>query len=71
MTDNQNNPPPQNNVKYVAISPDMLQAPNNPDDEIDLREWWNATWLGKWIIIAVTVIFTDESLKIQERIYKN
>jgi uncharacterized protein involved in exopolysaccharide biosynthesis len=62
MTDNQNNPPPQNNVQYVAISPHMLQAPNIPDDEIDLRELWNAIWRGKWIIIAVTAIFAIASV---------
>jgi uncharacterized protein involved in exopolysaccharide biosynthesis len=62
MTDNQNSPQSQNNVQYVAISPDMLQAQNTPDDEIDLRELWNAIWRGKWIIIAVTAIFAIASV---------
>jgi uncharacterized protein involved in exopolysaccharide biosynthesis len=62
MTDNKNNQPPRDNVQYVAISPDMLQAQNNPDDEIDLRELWKAIWLGKWIIIAVTAIFAIASV---------
>jgi uncharacterized protein involved in exopolysaccharide biosynthesis len=62
MTDNQNNPSPRDNVQYVAISPDMLQAPNNPDDEIDLRELWNAIWAGKWIIIVVTAVFAIASV---------
>jgi uncharacterized protein involved in exopolysaccharide biosynthesis len=61
MTDNQNSPP-QNNVQYVAISPDMLQAQNTPDNEIDLRELWNAIWSGKWIIIAITAIFAIASV---------
>jgi uncharacterized protein involved in exopolysaccharide biosynthesis len=62
MTDNQNSPQSQNNVQYVAISPDMLQAQNNPDDEIDLGELWNAIWRGKWVIIAVTAIFAIASV---------
>jgi uncharacterized protein involved in exopolysaccharide biosynthesis len=62
MTDNKNNQPPRDNVQYVAISPDMLQAQNNPDDEIDLRELWNAIWSGKWIIISVTAIFAIASV---------
>jgi uncharacterized protein involved in exopolysaccharide biosynthesis len=62
MTDNKNNQTPRDNVQYVAISPDMLQAPNNPDDEIDLRELWNAIWSGKWVIIAVTAIFAIASV---------
>jgi uncharacterized protein involved in exopolysaccharide biosynthesis len=73
MTDNQNNPPPQNNVQYVAISPDMLQAPNTPDDEIDLRELWSAIWSGKWIIIGISFIFAVVSILYalnQPNIYK-
>jgi uncharacterized protein involved in exopolysaccharide biosynthesis len=62
MIDNKNNQPPRDNVQYVAISPDMLQAQNNPDDEIDLREIWNAIWSGKWIIIAITAIFAIASV---------
>jgi uncharacterized protein involved in exopolysaccharide biosynthesis len=62
MTDNKNNQTPRDNVQYVAISPDMLQAPHNPDDEIDLRELWNAIWSGKWVIIAVTAIFAIASV---------
>jgi uncharacterized protein involved in exopolysaccharide biosynthesis len=62
MTDNQNNPSPRDNVQYVAISPDMVQAPNNPDDEIDLRELWHAIWAGKWIIIAITAVFATASV---------
>jgi len=62
MTDNKNNQPPRDNVQYVAISPDMLQAQNNPDAEIDLGELWNAIWSGKWIIIAITAIFALASV---------
>lgn len=62
MTDNQNKQPPRDNVQYVAISPDMLQAQNNNDDEIDLRELWGAIWGGKWIIIGVTALFAIASV---------
>jgi uncharacterized protein involved in exopolysaccharide biosynthesis len=62
MTDNQNNPPHRDNVQYVAITPDMVQAQNNPDDEIDLGELWNAIWSGKWIIIAITAVFAIASV---------
>jgi uncharacterized protein involved in exopolysaccharide biosynthesis len=73
MTDNQNSPPPQNNVQYVAISPDMLQVQNTSDDEIDLRELWNAIWSGKWIIIATSFVFAVVSILYalnQPNIYK-
>jgi uncharacterized protein involved in exopolysaccharide biosynthesis len=62
MTDNQNNPSPRDNVQYVAITPDMVQAHNNPDDEIDLGELWSAVWSGKWIIIVVTAVFAMASV---------
>lgn len=32
------------------------------NDEIDLRELWNAIWNGKWIIIAVTFVFAVASV---------
>jgi uncharacterized protein involved in exopolysaccharide biosynthesis len=73
MTDNKNKQPPSDNVQYVAISPDMLQAQNNPDDEIDLRELWNAIWSGKWIIIGISFIFAVVSILYalnQPNIYK-
>lgn len=62
MTDNQNNQPPRDNVQYVAISPEMLQTQNNTDDEIDMRELWDAIWRGKWIIIGVTALFAIASV---------
>jgi uncharacterized protein involved in exopolysaccharide biosynthesis len=33
-----------------------------PSDEIDLRELFSAIWQGKWLIIAVTSIFTVASV---------
>jgi uncharacterized protein involved in exopolysaccharide biosynthesis len=62
MTDNQNNPQPHNNVQYVAISADMLQANSSPSDERDLRELWNAIWAGKWIIVTITTVFAIASV---------
>lgn len=35
---------------------------NDQDDEIDLRELWNAIWSGKWIIITITSVFTIASV---------
>lgn len=61
MTDKQNNSSTNDKVQYVAISHDMFQAQNN-DNAIDLRELWNAIWSGKWVIIAITVIFAAVSV---------
>ncbi len=55
---NKNN---QQNVQYVAISPDMLQA-SNQDDEIDLKELFGAIWQGKWLIILITSLFAVASI---------
>ena len=61
MTDNQNKQRTPDkvadNVQYIAISPDMFNAQNTQDNEIDLRELWHVIWSGKWIIIGVTTIF--------------
>lgn len=62
MTDKQNKPRPQDNVKYAAISPDMLHTDNTPDDEIDLRELWNAIWSGKLLIIGISGLFAISSV---------
>jgi uncharacterized protein involved in exopolysaccharide biosynthesis len=57
MTDDPNKPVPGDNLQYVVMTPDMLQARHQAGEEIDLREVWSAIWRGKWIIIAVTAIF--------------
>lgn len=62
MTKNQNKQPPLEDVRYVAVSPDMLQARNREDDEIDLKELWNVIWQGKWIIVAITAMFAISSV---------
>jgi uncharacterized protein involved in exopolysaccharide biosynthesis len=38
----------------------MTEAPQQtyyPDDEIDLRELFATLWAGKWLIIAITILF--------------
>lgn len=62
MTDNQNNQPTQDGVRYVAISSDMLQNQDGNYDEIDLGELWDVVWRGKWFIICVTSIFALASV---------
>ena len=32
------------------------------DDEVDLRELWNAIWQGKWIIFVITSVFAIASV---------
>ena len=41
----------------------LVQANNRKtDDEIDLRELWNALWQGKVTIIAITSVFAIASV---------
>jgi uncharacterized protein involved in exopolysaccharide biosynthesis len=40
--------------RTALFDPAVLQ---NNDDEIDLKELWQAIWKGKWIIAAVTSVF--------------
>jgi len=40
------------------LAPDSFQS----DDEIDLKELWNAIWQGKWLIIAITSVFALTSV---------
>ena len=56
---NQANTPVQNNIA---------------DDEIDLRELFTAIWQGKWVIIAITILFAVASIFYainQPNIYKS
>ncbi len=50
----------------VEISPELLQSlstmQQQPGDEIDLAELWRAIWAGKWIIVAITSLFTIASV---------
>ena len=38
------------------------QYVGDSNDEIDLRELWNVLWGGKWLIMAITFVFTLASL---------
>ena len=47
---------PQATEQYQAVllNPDQFYA-RHTEDEIDLKELWQAVWQGKWIIIATTL----------------
>lgn len=47
----------QNQIQYQPYPPNNIQ-----DDEIDLRAIFLALWKGKWIVIAITVIFSIGSV---------
>jgi uncharacterized protein involved in exopolysaccharide biosynthesis len=50
------------------------QFPQQPDDEIDLRELFFVIWQGKWLIIAITAVFAIGSVVFainQPNIYKS
>ncbi len=48
-------PQKEPNPNYLLYPPHNQQP---ADDEIDLRELFDALWKGKWIIIATTFVFT-------------
>jgi uncharacterized protein involved in exopolysaccharide biosynthesis len=62
MTDKQSSQHSNDNVQFVALSPDMLKTQNNADEEIDLLEIWAVIWRGKWIIIGITTLFAIASV---------
>ncbi|WP_227520292.1 Wzz/FepE/Etk N-terminal domain-containing protein [Marinobacter sp. LV10R510-11A] len=41
----------------MSQNPNVEQAPQYADDEIDLRELFVTLWRGKWIIILFTIVF--------------
>ncbi|MCX7058844.1 MAG: Wzz/FepE/Etk N-terminal domain-containing protein [Proteobacteria bacterium] len=52
--------PDSRHTQYVYLVPQGQQAgqdANSPDDEIDLRALWQTIWSGRWIIVAVTMLF--------------
>jgi len=69
MTDNKLNQLEEKN-KQLEANLQSLSAMNaqlstnaySSDDEIDLRELWNAIWQGKWLIIGITSIFAVASV---------
>ncbi len=44
----------------ILVSRSQLLAPDSfsSDDEIDLAELWRAIWSGKWLIVAITSVFS-------------
>lgn len=48
----------------ILASRSQLLAPNSfqSDDEIDLKELWNAIWTGKWLIVGITSVFAVASV---------
>jgi len=45
-----------------ALNNQLSASSYNSDDDIDLRELWNAIWVGKWLILAITILFTIGSV---------
>ncbi|GIU20293.1 Wzz/FepE/Etk N-terminal domain-containing protein [Shewanella sp. MBTL60-007] len=57
-----------------AQFPHMNSVHSPQDDEIDLRELFSVIWQGKWLIIAITVVFAISSVifaLMQPNIYKS
>ena len=50
------------NQARIEENNDYVQSHNIADDEINLRELFAVIWKGKWIIIAVTALFTLASV---------
>ncbi|PHS19643.1 MAG: LPS O-antigen length regulator [Kangiella sp.] len=50
-------------VKALStLNPALYTGVNDDSDEIDLAELWNAIWAGKWLIIAITFVFSVGSV---------
>ena len=43
-------------TKYESLS-EKASAQQDHDDEIDLRQLLGTLWAGKWLILAITIIF--------------
>ncbi|KGJ90188.1 Wzz/FepE/Etk N-terminal domain-containing protein [Thalassotalea sp. ND16A] len=59
--------------QYIAMPQNMQPRLHRQDDGIDLKELWTALWAGKWLIIAITIIFAAASVAYaiyQPNIYK-
>lgn len=46
--------------RVVYVLPEQSLA--SADDEVSLRELWDILWRGKWIVIAITALFTGSSV---------
>lgn len=47
--------------RFAYIVPEHVHG-RPAGDEVGLRELWNITWRGKWVIIAVTLLFAAASV---------
>lgn len=47
--------------RFAYIVPEHLYG-GQASDELSLRELWNVTWRGKWVIMAVTLLFAAGSV---------
>ncbi len=45
-----------------TIDSQLSTSRNNTDDEIDLSELWTAIWEGKWLMMAITAVFSIASV---------
>ncbi len=58
----------------INMNKNLPELNNFQDDEIDLKELFSVIWLGKWLIIAITVVFAIGSVIFalqQPNIYKS
>ncbi|MBV1911766.1 MAG: LPS O-antigen length regulator, partial [Kangiellaceae bacterium] len=45
-------------VKALStLNPALYSGIENADDEIDLKELWQAIWAGKWMVVFITTLF--------------
>lgn len=45
-----------------SVNASLMSEMGGDDDEIDLRELWQAIWAGKWLIVAITSLFAIASV---------
>lgn len=45
-----------------TLNPALYTGVADDSDEIDLKELWSAIWSGKWLIIAITSVFSIASV---------
>jgi uncharacterized protein involved in exopolysaccharide biosynthesis len=53
----------ETNLSLLAARNSQLETGAfSSEDEIDLKELWNAIWSGKWLIIGITFVFSVASV---------
>ncbi len=63
-----------NNIQTKPEDAQFVNPQQLADDEIDLRELFAVIWQGKWLIIAITIVFAVASVifaLLQPNIYKS